>query len=58
MKMQVVIHADARVVVGVGDPEPANRNDGTVDDDSTAARTTRGATVIADGAYRAPAAPE
>ncbi|TQS39689.1 transposase [Cryptosporangium phraense] len=56
VNVQVVIDADTQLLIAVGDPKPGKRNDCTVYEDSDAAWTTRGATVIADGAYRGPRA--
>src|SRR5687767_1320866 len=50
--MQVIIDADTRLVVTTGDPQPGNRNDCTVYGASGVDKTTTGAHVIADGAYR------
>jgi hypothetical protein len=54
VNVQVIIDADTQLVVAVGDPKPGNRNDCTAYEDSGAAWATRGATVIADGAYIGP----
>ncbi|MFG1924349.1 transposase [Cryptosporangium sp. NPDC048952] len=54
VNVQVVIDADTHLVVAAGDPVAGNRNDCTAYQDSGAAWATRGATVIADGAYRGP----
>jgi hypothetical protein len=48
---QVVIHADAQLVVAVGTPLPGNRNDSKAFGESCIDRATRTATVIADGGY-------
>jgi hypothetical protein len=50
--LQVVIHADTRLVVVVGEPLPGNRNDSVAFAASGVDHATRTATVIADGGYR------
>ena len=55
--LQVVIDADTRLVVAVGDPQAGNRNDCIAYGSSGADRATRGAHVMADGAYRGPNCP-
>jgi hypothetical protein len=52
--VQVIIDADTRLVVAVGDPQPGNRNDCTAYASSGVPDATAGAQVIADGAYRGP----
>ena len=52
--VQVIINADTRLVVAAGDPQPGNRNDCTAYAASGVDKTTAGAHVIADGAYRGP----
>jgi hypothetical protein len=55
--VQVVIDADTRLVIAVGDPQAGNRNDCTAYTASGADKATTGAHVIADGAYRGPNCP-
>jgi hypothetical protein len=55
--LQVVIDADTRLVIAVGDPQPGNRNDCIAYPASGVHRATTGAHVIADGAYRGPNCP-
>ena len=50
--MQVVIDANTRLVVAVGDLIPGNRNDCRAYTDSRVDRQCRGATVVADGGYQ------
>ena len=52
--VQVLIDADTRLVVAVGDPQPGNRNDCLAYAASGVDAATRGATVIADGGYHGP----
>lgn len=52
--VQVIIDADTRLVVAVGDPQPGNRNDCTAYRASGAPAAAAGAHIIADGAYRGP----
>ncbi|PRY34522.1 transposase [Umezawaea tangerina] len=52
VNMQVVIDANTRLVVAVGDPTPGNRNDCRAYTDSGVDRQCRGATVMADGGYQ------
>lgn len=48
---QVVIHADTRLVVTVGQPMPGNRHDSKAFAESGVDHATRTTTVIADGGY-------
>ena len=48
VNMQVVIDANTRLVVAVGDPTPGNRNDCRAYTDSGVDEQCRGATVMAD----------
>ncbi len=50
--LQVLIDADTRLVLAVGDLQPGNRNDCTAYAASGVEQTTGTATVIADGGYR------
>jgi hypothetical protein len=50
-QVQVVIHADTRLVVVVGRPLPGNRNDGRAWAESGAKAAVGNATTIADGGY-------
>lgn len=52
VNMQVVIDANTRLVVAVGDPTPGNRNDCRAYTDSRVDEQCRGATVMADGGYQ------
>lgn len=52
VNMQVVVDANARLVVAVGDPVPGNRNDSTAYRDAGADRARRGAHVMADGGHQ------
>ena len=52
--LQVVIDADTRLVVAVGDPQAGNRNDCIAYRASGVHTATAGAHVMADGAYRGP----
>jgi len=52
--LQVVIDADTRLVVAVGDPQGGNRNDCVAYAASGVDRATAGAQVVADGGYRGP----
>jgi hypothetical protein len=52
--LQVIINADTRLVVAVGDPQPGNRNDCTAYPASGVPAAAAGAQVIGDGAYRGP----
>lgn len=47
----VVIDAATRLVVGVGQPQPGNRNDGIAYTSSKINRAAAYATVLADGGY-------
>jgi hypothetical protein len=55
--VQVIIDADTRLVIAVGDPQPGNRNDCIAYQASGVHRSTTGAHVVADGAYRGPNCP-
>ena len=57
MNVQVVINADTRLVVAVGDPQAGNRNDCIAYRASGVDKATTGAPVMADGAYRGPNCP-
>jgi Transposase DDE domain/Helix-turn-helix of DDE superfamily endonuclease len=52
--LQVVIDADTRLVVAIGDPQGGNRNDCVAYAASGVDRAATGAHVIADGGYRGP----
>ena len=52
VNMQVMINAETRLVVAVGQPQPGNRNDCTAWSDSRIDRAAAGATVLADGGYQ------
>ena len=52
VNLQVLIHADTRLVLAVGRPLPGNRNDCTAYATSRVNQATGTATVIADGGYR------
>jgi Transposase DDE domain/Helix-turn-helix of DDE superfamily endonuclease len=52
--LQVVIDADTRLVVAVGDPQGGNRNDCVAYQASGVNKATAGTHVIADGGYRGP----
>lgn len=52
VNMQVMINAETRLVVAVGQPQPGNRNDCTAWTDSKISRAASGATVLADGGYQ------
>src|SRR6266516_1442662 len=51
VNMQVLIHAETRLVLAVGDPQPGNRNDCQAYTASHIDRAAAGATVLADGGY-------
>ena len=51
--VQVLVHADTRLVLAVGEPQPANRNDCVAYRASGVDQRTRRAHVIADGGHRA-----
>lgn len=55
--VQVMVNADTRLVVAVGDPQAGNRNDCIAYQASGVDRASTGAQVIADGAYRGPNCP-
>ena len=55
--VQVMIDADTRLVVAVGDPQVGNRNDPIAYQASGVDKTATGAHVMADGAYRGPNCP-
>jgi hypothetical protein len=52
VNMQVVIDADPRLVVAIGDPTPGNRNDCRAYTDSGVDQQCRGAKEKADGGYQ------
>src|SRR5512135_740795 len=52
--VQVIIDADTRLVVAVGDPRPGNHNDCNAYRTSSVPAAAAGAHIIADGAYRGP----
>ena len=52
VNMQVVIDANTRLVVAVGEPTPGNRNDCRAYTDSGVDQQCRGAKVMADGGYQ------
>ena len=52
VNMQVVIDANTRLVVAVGDPTPGNRNDCRAYTDSRVDQQCRGAKGKADGGYQ------
>ncbi|MEV6527298.1 transposase [Longispora sp. NPDC051575] len=52
VNLQVLIHADKRLVLAVGEPMPGNRNDCTAYAESGIAATAGRATVVADGGYQ------
>ena len=49
--LQVLVHADTRLVLAVGDPQPGNRNDCLAYRDSRVDRAAGRAHVVADGGY-------
>jgi hypothetical protein len=51
VNMQVLINAETRLVVAVGQPQPGNRNDCQAYTASKINRAAAGATVLADGGY-------
>ncbi len=51
VNMQVLIHAETRLVLAVGDPQPGNRNDCQAYTASHIDRAAAGATVLAGGGY-------
>jgi hypothetical protein len=51
VNMQVLINAETRLVVAVGQPQPGNRNDCQAYTTSKIDRAAAGATVLADGGY-------
>ena len=50
--LQVLVHADSRLVLAVGDPQPGNRNDCTAYRASGVDQHTGKAHVLADGGYQ------
>ncbi|PPK64803.1 transposase family protein [Actinokineospora auranticolor] len=52
VNMQVVIDANTRLVIAVGEPTPGNRNDCRAYTDSGVDEQCRGAKVMADGGYQ------
>ena len=52
VNMQVMIDAETRLVVAVGQPQPGNRNDCVAYSASRIDRAAAGATVLADGGYQ------
>jgi hypothetical protein len=50
--MQVLLNAESRLVVAVGQPQPGNRKDCTAWTDSKINRAASGATVLAAGGYQ------